>query len=255
MSITELTDCKRDLMAIIRRKQTFTKSEIKSECAHPVQTASNVVESLERSGEIVLVARKNGAEVFALNGPGIEELTDPGTPAEQAVWDYVSCRQFFTLEGLREALPATTANERGRFYRRLQRAGKMRIWAREGNKVYYTVLSFSEYRKGILRHNDSRQGAIWTTLRLLQFGTPTDILAAAKPARPDLDIGAVTRYLKELLKAGYLRLQRGRKKLTPDTQIYLSWDTGPMAPQIRSLRVMVDENLDKITWTAGGRLS
>ncbi|UWQ34595.1 hypothetical protein K3555_08965 [Leisingera sp. M527] len=254
MSISELSDCKRDLIAIIEGKETFTKSEIKEECQHPGHVVSNVIESLERSGEIVLVARGNGAEVFARSGPGITELAEPSTPTEMRVWDYVSARQFFTLEGVREALPASSANERDRFFRRLKRAGQMKIWARDGNKTFWTVKSYSEFRQAVADHNNSNEGAIWIALRLMEFGTPRDILAAAHPARPELNQKIVTGYLKDLLQAGYLRLQRGQQKLRPDTQVYLARDTGPIAPMKRSVRVMIDENLDKITWAAGGRI-
>ncbi|MEP4039060.1 transposase domain-containing protein [Pseudophaeobacter sp.] len=143
-----------------------------------------------------------------------------------------------------------------RFMGRLRKHGIIREWSRSQGKIFYTAKQPEALRDQAKAERASDEGAIWTAIRHQKKFRPVDLFAALSPARPDITQGDILSYCRVLRTAGYLRASaRTRsRKMSPDTSLILTRNTGPLPPQQKRMTVVIDSNEDKIIYASGGRL-
>ena len=78
--------------------------------------------------------------------------------------------------------------------------------------------------------------------------TPTDLVASVHAAHPDVDLAVARRYCGELTRAGYLRCVEKAIHGKNEARYRLKNDSGPKAPRMRRMTVLVDPNLGRVVW-------
>lgn len=95
---------------------------------------------------------------------------------------------------------------------------------------------------------DSVEAALWTAMRTLRRFEPIDLIAALHGTQTVVSIEDARRYCRTLLRAGYLHCVRKAEPGRLEARYLLRLDSGPIAPVLRRVSVLVDPNEQKITW-------
>lgn len=290
MTLIQATnDFEQDVLSFMRTRLHFTISELDKFCGGSKWKRENYLRRLEREGFVRRCGRDGKTQFFTIWGeedfasgevPGppldsaassskrlnrlIEKARSagaeidtpaegPSTPEEEEIWRYVSKRPYFLLADVETACP-TSKNAIARFFRRLRNANVLRVWGLSEGKTFYTVKTDEEARDEARGKRGTKEGAIWTALRLQKRCRPKDLHAALKPARPDIGLKCVIDYCRVLRMAGYIKLSNRSRLLDGNSPIFLIKDTGPLPPAKQRMTVVVDTNSDKIVYAPGGRL-
>lgn len=94
----------------------------------------------------------------------------------------------------------------------------------------------------------SIEAALWDAMRTLRRFSPTDLQFALHVARPDLTLTDARKYCQALTRAKYLRCVT-KATASQEASYWLVNDTGPAAPYLKRLTVLVDPNEGAVAWT------
>lgn len=287
--ITPRNAAEQEILEFIQTRLRFTQKEVATYCEASDWVRQNFLRALQRKGVITECGKDRHAQFYtawgaeeakeiidAANGQELDtawaqarlskllarmhqtetaiELptAEPRGPEEQAIWKYISERTYFTSDDVASICASETI--RARFLARLKQAGIVRVWGRSQRKTFLTVKTQEEARKDAEGKRQTKEGAIWSAIRLQRRFRPVDLFAALSPARPDISQVYIRDYCKTLRLAGYLRTAARTRVLKNDTPLVLTKNTGPLPPKKRSMTVVIDSNEDKIVYAPGGRL-
>lgn len=126
--------------------------------------------------------------------------------------------------------------------------GICRMVRRTGRTRYFAMAQAGAQQRSVAKGPRSDEEALWRAMRLLRQFDATDLVASTALARPDIEVATARSYCQFLTRAGYLRCvrpARGEREATYS----LVRNTGPVAPFMRRVRVLVDPNEGGIAWT------
>lgn len=254
------------ILKYICAQDRFTYSDVAEHCDTSSWARRIFLKELQRQGMVVPSAREGKTQYFevvrtdgraVLKGDEGSIKLPPVEPCgqeEQAIWAYIHDHAYFTFEDI--ARVCVVGAIRTRFMGRLRKHSIIREWSRSQGKIFYTAKQPEDLRDQAKAERASDEGAIWTAIRHQKKFRPVDLFAALSPARPDITQGDILNYCRILRTSGYLQASaRTRsRKMSPDTSLILTRNTGPLPPQQKRMTVVIDSNEDKIIYASGGRL-
>jgi hypothetical protein len=86
------------------------------------------------------------------------------------------------------------------------------------------------------------EGNMWRTMRRMPNFTPIDLVAHSNAGGVEVSIEKARTYCRLLLQAGYLRVRETAIHGQRPARYQLVRNTGPKAPEVRRVRVMLDMN-------------
>lgn len=176
----------------------------------------------------------------------------PSTPAEKAIWAYLSKNEHVTHQDLK-ALFDVSDWERTNYLSKLKRLGILHDCARRGSTRVFTVLDQKAASNFAASRRNTLWGALWTVMRISGAFTQDDLIIAASSTRKDITPEKVRKYCAMLLRAGYLAVISKAKVGSNPARYRLVKDTGPLPPVIRNLECLVDPNEERAVYVQGGR--
>ena len=136
----------------------------------------------------------------------------------------------------------------------------VKVWIKDGlvirlddgptELVRYRVLYPGEVRPQIAAA-ETPTANMWTAMRGLRSFSPRDIAAHAGTLKTTVTLEMAQSYCQMLVRASYLRVLDKAIPGRRDAVYRLIQNSGPRPPVERRVRVVIDENLQKIVHIAG----
>lgn len=175
-------------------------------------------------------------------------MHDRTVAVEQAAWNAARRLGTFHYERLSAecSLPMKRTAD---LVQRWKRAKLVEDIGKQGTKKqHFRVLRDIE-RLPITRRAATAEGNMWQAIRAMKNGfTPTDIAAHATTDEVTAIPEAASAFCQMLVRAGYLRVTRKAVPGRREAIYRLIRDTGPLPPRERRVRVVWDENEQKIAY-------
>lgn len=183
----------------------------------------------------------------------IENFT-PETKAEREIWAFMTEHRRFAYDDI-AAATSTTIKGREDFYKKLRDLGILKRCGQEGHRHMFTVMSTEDTVKFAAKKRCTDQAALWASMRIMGVFSPDDLELTLSARTPKIERTEIVKYCSQLLSAGYLVVvQKANHKSKRPARYRLAKNTGPLPPQMRQLRVMVDQNEERASWINGVRL-
>lgn len=96
---------------------------------------------------------------------------------------------------------------------------------------------------------DSPQQALWEAMRISRRFTPIDLVAALRGTTPVVDVKEARAYCQALHRAKYLVCKIAAVPGRREATYHMAVDSGPKAPFMKRLTVLVDPNDERVAWT------
>ena len=136
----------------------------------------------------------------------------------------------------------------------------VQVWIKDGlvdrqdtgpaELVRYRVLNPGEVRPQIAA-SETPTANMWTAMRGLRSFSPRDIAAHSSTQKTTVTLEMAQSYCQMLVRASYLRVMDKAIPGRRDAVYRLIQNSGPRPPVERRVRVVFDENLQKIVYIAG----
>lgn len=259
MTVSPRKPHEQEILDFILSRARFTYPEVIKHCDASGWACRTYLKELKREGVVVPFEREGNTQFFKAALPNGQTTVDlptitPQGDEEQAIWDYIHKRPYFTFEDI--AMVCAVGAIRTNFMRHLRKRGIIREWGRNEGKIFYSVKQPEDARTFAKDIRATGEGAIWTAIRHQKKFRPIDLFAALSPARPDIRLDDIIGFCRVLRNAGYLRASARlrSRNLNSETNLLLLKNTGPLPPQQKRMTVVIDNNQDKIVYAPGGRL-
>lgn len=176
----------------------------------------------------------------------------PKPRGRDAVWAAIRAQKMFSVRDLREAtdVPPRTIRDyvaalcAGGLCRRLEEPDAR-------GEIQYELLRDAGLEAPRLRADGSpvtqglRNERLWRTMRMLREFSVDELKLGASTRTDTVSLSLASRYVTTLHDAGYLIVTRERGNTTP--AIYrLVRDTGPLPPQLQTVRRIFDPNKGRV---------
>lgn len=173
------------------------------------------------------------------------KMTRPGarSPSFQAVLASAKARKRFTRSDL-IADTGLSSSVVGQQVRRM--LDRREIVVVDKNKGV-EVMAFHSVPKLDI-NTDSVEAALWTAMRTQRRFEPIDLVASLAASDASIDLQKARSYCQTLLKARYLRCVRPAIHGKSEASYHLLIDSGPIAPFMKRLSVLVDPNEERVSW-------
>ncbi len=290
--VTPRNAAETEILEFIQTRLRFTNQDVAEHCKASDWVRTNFLNTLRHNGFVTVCGMEGNTKIFTAHSPretqtvvtsskgkdlgaaayqtklselmgkmhgtdaagASAELSEigPFNEDEQAIWDFVSGRDYFTFADAAAVCPVESV--RRRFFKRLRQSGVLRDCGRRLGVRLMTVRKTVEIRENAKDMRSTKDGAIWSAIRQMRRFRPVDLYAALSPARSDISQKDILDYCRTLRLAGYLRTSARTRVLKNETPLSLMKNTGPLPPQKRSMTVVIDTNDDKIVYAPGGRL-
>lgn len=166
-------------------------------------------------------------------------------PAANGLWDAAQVRGRFRRSDLVDdtGFSASVVNEQ---VRRWRNTGLIVAVGREDGAEVLEIappIPAIQPAKGA-----STEDALWDAMRALGGFSPIDLVVALSVAQPDIGIRDARKYCQALTRAKYLKCTV-KASGSNEARYRLMNDTGPRAPHLRRMTVLVDPNEQAVVWT------
>jgi hypothetical protein len=94
---------------------------------------------------------------------------------------------------------------------------------------------------------------MWRQMIRMKAFSPTDIAAMSNTETIAVSVDDARSYCQLLLRFGYLSVEKKARPGVVEARYRLINNTGPEAPQLRRIGVLVDPNLGEFIYPEGGR--
>lgn len=136
---------------------------------------------------------------------------------------------------------------------KLQGEGVLTICGKDGRKNIYTIHDDSDLFRMTAEKRTGLEAALWRSMRIMRVFSPPDLQTTLIGSGVAYEAPQIQAYCSLLVRARYLAVLRKAGKIHA-AQYRLVNDTGPLPPIEKRMRVVVDENEDRIVYAGGERL-
>lgn len=147
----------------------------------------------------------------------------------------------------------TSQSAKATFLSRLRSRGILRKVDAVGRCVVLTVLDQEAAQAFEAAKRQAPEGVMWAAIRVLKEFTPEDLMEVVGKTDDALDLDKIRTYCRWLAKAEYLKILETARPRVRSARYKLINDSGPMAPNVKNLRVVVDGNTGLSAYIEGAR--
>lgn len=185
--------------------------------------------------------------------------TDQGGDHQSATWAQIRAQKTFTVRSINDEVGAhrTTVFD---YIRRLIAGGYVEIEKEVNGAAHFILVRDAGVHPPRLRRDGTpvQQGSgtqnIWRSMRMLKTFTPADLVIHSTTDTVEVQLATAKKYCAMLLKAGYLRvLEKAVPGGKRQARYRLIRDSGPLPPQIQSVKQVYDQNLRRVMYTPEAR--
>jgi hypothetical protein len=186
---------------------------------------------------------------------------------EAAIWAVAHRLKIFSFE----SLMAETGRSKGQIQRLIKRwtgahgldlvrtdADNRKWWGVRPDQVAVpAIMDASGQRTAITGNPQDGSGTphrnMWRQMIRMRAFSPTDIAAMSNTETIAVSVDDARSYCQLLLRFGYLAVEKKARPGVVEARYRLINNTGPEAPQMRRIGVLVDPNLGEFIYPEGAR--
>jgi Mn-dependent DtxR family transcriptional regulator len=189
-----------------------------------------------------------------MSRPPVNEIAKKKKPfGQDGVWVQIRKLQIFTTQEIKEAtkIDGKTISD---YIKRLEAGGFVEEHVTfEESQRYHLVRDAGVHAPRLKPNGEAvTQGMgntnMWRSMRMLKTFTTRDLATHSTTELVEVKEKTVKAYVRMLLKAGYLRVER-KAVISKHQAVYkFVRNTGPQPPQIQNVKQVFDPNIQEVTY-------
>ena len=248
---TKTPGYKAEIMLLLKQRMMFTRAEIAAETGVPKWAHTLILDELFADGTVRVVGRVGNSDLlslFATHDSGRIAIASPDD--FNRLMAFMKSHRKFTRHEFHSVENVSGVAVR-RVFTELKTSGILRQVGKSGNLPLYSIYSQEAELKGKADQRLSKEGRMWTAIRIFKVFTPQDLEISLAGTDEPIKPADIQKYCSVLVRAGFLRTLLKAIPGKRPARYQLVRNSGPLPPVRKRVTVVFDPNRECIIQPEG----